>query len=87
MVNGGFGGDRPLPWQRLGVHLATGIELCQGGPTGMRRNVRALTLQTLSERMDSSLPHKRILMKENGRVFTLALNRPEEKNSLKIARN
>jgi len=84
MVNGGFGGDRPPPLQRLGVRLATGIELCQGGPTGTWRNVRALTLPTLSERMDPSMPHKLILMKENGRVCTLALNRPEKKNSLNL---
>ena len=42
MVNVGFGGDRPSPWQHLGVRLATGIELCQGGPNDMWPNVRAL---------------------------------------------
>jgi hypothetical protein len=42
----------------------------------------ASALPTSSERMDPAMSHDLILMNENGRVCTLALNRPEKKKSL-----
>jgi hypothetical protein len=83
MSNGSRPRSRSSPGSSAapGVRLATAIELCQGEPTDRWHYLRALSLPTPSERLDPAMSHDLILTKENGRICTLALNRPEKKNS------